>query len=134
MLITKILLFCHAFLLEVSLDENGICSLTSYNPGQNIWNKEKKIQQNWTELENFDINFCLLFAIAKIKILKWILGTRLCVQPNMKDNLYTKFVTLDIRFRFAFGGPVLKHYKVSKYYDQDCWRLRTVLNMTCHVL
>ena len=38
------------------------------------------------------------------------------------DNLYTKSVLPDIKFRFTYGESgmyVLKHCKVTIYYDQD---------------
>ena len=35
---------------------------SGYNPGQNIWEKvKKKIKQNWTRAEIFDVCFCLIF-------------------------------------------------------------------------
>ena len=34
----------------------------NYNPGQNIWNKKREIQKNWTRQEKFDVNLCLFWG------------------------------------------------------------------------
>ena len=85
--------------------------------------KSKRIKQKWLRPENFDILFCVWTAITKYYIWRdeWILAcvshpifrlpfyfqisSDLSVRQFYKlcGNSFTKFIILDIRFRFTCG-------------------------------
>ena len=104
------------------------------NPGQNIWNKVEESSETGQEKKRLISTFtCFLTAIAKDQFLEGRLATwsplrltfsnflRLQILSRSATRDNTKFAILDIVFRFTCEiGPVLKHCKVPKYYDQDC--------------
>ena len=56
-----------------------------YNPGQNIWNKMQKSGKPEQEKKSLvSIFACFLIAIAKVRFLERIMGTRLCAHPNLR--------------------------------------------------
>ena len=56
----------------------------AYNPGQNIWNKI----QNSSNIGQEKKILISIFAIAKVEFLEERLGTRLCLDLNLRFFLY----------------------------------------------
>ena len=96
-------------------------SPSTYNPGQNIWNKIDKSSKTGQDKKSLISTFaCFLTATAKVSFLEGRLGTGLCLDlslrffyyfliswdprsfGNLGGNSYTKSALPNLRFSYHF--------------------------------
>ena len=74
------------------------------------FSKTRKIKQNWTRSESFDICFCIGFdSYCKKLFIEWILGTNLCLKPilTFSSLLLIYQVIRQLMKQFVYRDKVL---------------------------